>query len=391
MRKSGHTLKPSDAKLAVLILLLVALAAVLGLDYIQYAKGARSLLWSRLLPAKAAATPGETLARDLVKALAAQDVRGRAVKQARDGQGRIALRIDLVQSRYEALEAALPKELAALNASVVARTEEPVEKAVVRRWTVEGREGARLDLVFRCRPDEPRPRAAETVAAAPRARNRAALIIDDMGNSLQALADLCALGRPLTTAVLPLSPFAKETAARARACGLEVILHLPLESINNHESGSNGEGFILAGMSEAQVRAAFEDLLARVPGVAGANNHMGSLITADEPRMRFILSLFKEHGLFFIDSRTSGKSLAYELALKLGVPTAYRDVFLDVDGEKSDVQAQFLEFLRLARKKDGAIAIGHPYEKTLRSLKTLLPLLDVYGVELVPASRLVRR
>jgi polysaccharide deacetylase 2 family uncharacterized protein YibQ len=391
MWKSGLAKGRSPSTSIVLILILLALMAVLGLDYVQYTKGARSHIFARLLPSRQPASPEEALARSLVKALASQEVRGRSVKEGRDATGRLNLRIDLVQSRYDAIEAFLLKELAALNAAVLVKKEEPVETAIVRRWDIEGREGGRLEIVFRCRPDEPKPRAAEKPPAVPRGRNRAALIIDDMGNSLQAISDICALARPLTVAVLPMSPFAKETAAKARACGLDVILHLPLESVANHEGGSDGNGFILAGMSEAQVRATFDDMLSRVPGVDGANNHMGSRITADEPMMKFILSLFKERGLFFIDSRTSGRSLAYELALGMNVPSAYRDVFLDADGAASDVKAQFFEFLRLARRKDGAIAIGHPFENTLRTLKSLLPLLDVYGVELVPASRIVRR
>ena len=391
MWKSGFAKGRPSSALLVLFLLLIGLIAVLGLDYLRYAKGERSHLFSRILPAKQPPPPEQALARSLVKALDSQEVRGRSVKTDRDASGRLRLRIELFQSRYGAIEAFLQKELPALNAAVLAKKDEPAEGAVVRRWTIEGRDGGRLEIVFRCRPDEPEAKAEKKPPSGTRVRNRAAIIIDDMGNSLQAVSDLCALARPLTAAVLPMSPFAKEAAAKARACGLDVILHLPLESVNNNGGGTGGEGFIMAGMSEAQVRATFEDLLARVPGIDGVNNHMGSKITADEPMMRLVLTLIKERGLFFIDSRTSGRSMAYELARGMKVPSAYRDVFLDADGAGSDVKARFIEFLRLARKKDGAIAIGHPFENTLRTLKNLLPLLEVYGIELVPASRIVRR
>lgn len=391
MWKSGLAKgRPSSTPL-ILSLLLLALIAVLGLDYIRYAKGERSHLFSRILPAKQPPPPEQALARSLVKAFASQDVRGRSVRTDRDASGRLRLRIELSQSRYGAIEAFLQKELPALNAAVLGKKEEPAEGAVVRRWTIEGRNGGRLEIVFRCRPDEPEAKAEEKPPSGARVRNRAAIIIDDMGNSLQAVSDLCALARPLTVAVLPMSPYAKETAAQARACGLDVLLHLPLESVNANGGGTGGDGFILAGMSEAQVRATFDDLLARVPGIDGANNHMGSKITADEPLMKLVLTLIRERGLFFIDSRTSGRSIAYELARRMKVPSAYRDVFLDSDGVDSDVKSRFIEFLKLARKKDGAIAIGHPFENTLRSLKNLLPLLEIYGIELVPVSRIARR
>jgi polysaccharide deacetylase 2 family uncharacterized protein YibQ len=316
------------------------------------------------------------------------------VRRDRDASGRLRVRIELRESRYEELESFLIQELAALNASVEVRKGEPVKGAVLRRWSVEGRERGRFDILFRCRPDEPAVKPEpEPPVRPPRARHRAALIIDDLGNSLEGVDELCRLGKPVTAAVLPLSPAAAETARRARACGLEVILHLPLESVNGntYEPAGSGDGFILAGMPEDAVRTMIDGLLARVPGVAGANSHMGSKVTADGETMERVLTVLKERGLFFVDSRTSGRSVAYEQARRMDVPAAYRDVFLDADGAASDVKAQFVEFLRVARRKDGAIAIGHPFPNTLGALKDLLPLLEVYNIELVPVSRLVRR
>ena len=394
MRKRGLSSgRPSTTPL-VLFLLLLALGACLGLDYIRFAKGERSYIFARILPEKPAASPEEAFARDVVKALVGQGLDPGAVKMDRDGSGRLRLRIELRESLYETLEGFLINELAALNASVEVRKGQPVKKAVLRHWSVEGRERGRFDILFRCLPDEPAAKVEPKPAVQPpRARHRAALIIDDMGNSLQAADDLCRLGRALTVAVLPLTPQAEETAARARACGLEVILHLPLESVNGntYEPGGNGEGFILAGMSEDEIRTTVDGLLAHVPGVAGVNSHMGSKVTADGDTMERVLAVLKERNLFFVDSRTSGRSLAYEQARRMDVPTAYRDVFLDPDGVESDVKAQFVEFLRVARRKDGAIAIGHPFPNTLGALKDLLPLLEIYNIELVPVSRIVRR
>lgn len=391
MMKRGLSQGRPSADPLVMTLVILALVAMLGLDYIRYSKGERSYIFSAVFPKKPAATPEEALARGVIKALDAQGISGRSVKKDRDASGRLRLRIELVQSRYEAAEAFLIKELAALNASVQVQKEEPVKEAVLRRWTIEGLDGGRLDILFRCRPDEPEAKAEPKPPVGPRGRNRAAVIIDDMGYSLEAVAEICKLGRPVTIAVLPLSPLAKETARRARACGLEVILHLPLESVNNYEGVNGGDGFIRSGMSEVQVRTTIDSLLSYVPGVAGVNSHMGSKVTADGPTMRTVLAALKERGLFFIDSRTSGRSLAYGLALGMKVPAGYRDVFLDSDGANSDVKAQFVEFLRLARRKDGAIAIGHPFPNTLGALKDLLPLLEIYNVELVPSSRIVRR
>src|SRR4030042_1957050 len=104
MWKSGLAKgRPSSTPL-VLFLLLLSLIAVLGLDYIRYAKGERSHLFSRILPAKQPPPLEQALARSLVKALASQEVRGRSVNTDRDASGRLRLRVELFQSRYGAVE-----------------------------------------------------------------------------------------------------------------------------------------------------------------------------------------------------------------------------------------------------------------------------------------------
>ncbi len=118
---------------------------------------------------------------------------------------------------------------------------------------------------------------------------KVALIVDDMGNSPEALEELLALGEPLTIAVLPYSPHALETAQKAHERGLEVLLHLPLESLNGNGSENGTEGLIRSGMGEAEVRSLLEEELDRVPFVRGVNNHMGSKVTADAGMMRAIL------------------------------------------------------------------------------------------------------
>ncbi len=126
-----------------------------------------------------------------------------------------------------------------------------------------------------------------------------------MGNSPEALEEIIDLGEPVTIAILPYSPHALETARRAHEKGLEVLLHLPLESLNGNGSEAATEGLIRSGMGEGEVRSLVEEELDRIPFVRGVNNHMGSKITADAGMMRTILEPIRERGLFFLDSRTT--------------------------------------------------------------------------------------
>lgn len=254
--------------------------------------------------------------------------------------------------------------------------------------------GRKAELPVRAPEAKPAVPEKTRPAAGTRARvtgGKVALVVDDMGNSLEALDTLLGLAEPITVSVLPYGEYAGETASIAHGRGLEVLLHLPLESLNNHESESNTRGLILSGMNEESIRALVEEDLERVPFIRGVNNHMGSKVTADESLMRIVLEPIKRRGLFFLDSRTSGKSVAYDVARSMGIPTAYRQVFLDADGNSRLIKERLLELFRLARRDGRAIGICHPYPETLQTLKDNFHLLESYGLKAVFASDLATK
>jgi len=129
--------------------------------------------------------------------------------------------------------------------------------------------------------------------------------------------------------------------------------------------------------------------LGRVPHIKGVNNHMGSKITSDEALMRLILEPIREKGLFFLDSRTSSRSVAYAVARRMNIPAAFRQVFLDADDDNRLIKDRLLELFRLAQKSGGAIGICHPFRETLSILKENFHLLESYGLEAVVVSRLM--
>ena len=231
---------------------------------------------------------------------------------------------------------------------------------------------------------------AITESPAPkRKKGRVAIVVDDMGNSLQTIEDLCSLDLPLTIAILPHSPWAVETANVAHNHGLEVILHLPLESINDHESNEETEGLIHSNMSEEQILATLEDNLQQVPFITGVNNHMGSKITAERELMMPILETLKEKNLYFVDSVTSGKSVAYQLARQLSIPTAERHVFLDNDPSEESIRRSLFQLFRLAQRRGMAVGICHPLETTIKVLLENLASIEDFNCEAVFVSQIL--
>jgi polysaccharide deacetylase 2 family uncharacterized protein YibQ len=212
-----------------------------------------------------------------------------------------------------------------------------------------------------------------------------------MGLSLEALKELCDLGQPITISILPYSPYAEETARIAQENGLEVMLHLPGESLNHEEGNNSTPGLIKSGMSEEEIRSQVEDSLSRVPFARGINNHMGSKITQEEPVMRPILDLLKSRGLYFIDSRTTADTIAFDLAHKMGLRAAYRNIFLDSSVGVDYSKEQIIKLFRLSQKTGRAIAIGHPFPETLQALRENIHLLKAYRVKPVLASEIIPR
>ena len=111
---------------------------------------------------------------------------------------------------------------------------------------------------------------------------------------------------------------------------------------------------------------------------------MGSRFTENRAAMREVLSVLKQHGLFFIDSYTSAQSTGFDEAGKMAIPTARRHVFLDNVQEQDKICRQLEQLVALAGKNGWAIGIGHPNQATLMALtryrKQLLENVDIVSV-----------
>jgi polysaccharide deacetylase 2 family uncharacterized protein YibQ len=217
---------------------------------------------------------------------------------------------------------------------------------------------------------------------------RVALVIDDLGRSLEELDRLRRLGVPITYAVLPFESQTPEVVAALRERHEEILCHLPMEP---SRGGNPGPGALRAGMSSEQLRQSTLAAIAAVPGAVGVNNHMGSGLSADPASMATILGVLAARGLYFLDSRTSAQSVAFRVATELGVPAAERQVFLDDDPRPEAVATQFQRLLELARGRGGAIAIGHPHAATLATLAAEVPRAQAGGIRFVQVSALLER
>lgn len=216
---------------------------------------------------------------------------------------------------------------------------------------------------------------------------RIAIVIDDLGYDLEIARAFMHLDIPMSLSVLPSAPHAPLIAREAQGRGYDVLLHLPMEAKGTHRVGL-GPGGLTARMKEDTVREILKGHFTRIPGVRGVNNHMGSRYTELEEGMSVVFGELKERGLFFLDSRTTPRSVAASLGKRMGVPVVTRSVFLDNQLSSVALRYQTDRLLGIARHAKYAVGIAHPHRETLRSLKENLPRLK-NEVQVVPVSELV--
>ncbi len=228
---------------------------------------------------------------------------------------------------------------------------------------------------------KPKPKAG--------ARPRIAIIIDDLGADIKIVERLLAIDAPLAFAVLPHLKYSRSVARNASRRKRVVMLHLPMEPIS--KKFNPGEGALLVSQSRAQIIKTFKHNLASIPGAVGVNNHMGSRFTENKIKSRIVIEEIKKEGLFFIDSRTTAATVAHDLALEVGTPTAMRDVFLDNERDKTKIMEALLALADKAIMNGSAIGIGHPYKETASALEEMLPKIGRMGVEVAPITQFLVR
>ncbi|MBT1071446.1 divergent polysaccharide deacetylase family protein [Pelotalea chapellei] len=217
-----------------------------------------------------------------------------------------------------------------------------------------------------------------------------AVIIDDMGSSMQEAHALAHIGVPLTFSIIPGLRSYQEVASYAAKGGLvETMIHIPMQPKGWPQRRLEGNG-LLVSMTDTEIKERLEAFMRDIPQAVGANNHMGSEFTEHNDKMQPVLEVLKNKGLFFIDSATSSRSVGLQLSRGMGERSARRSVFLDNEQNVQYITSQLNQAVRLAKKNGEAIAICHPHTATIKALAAVLPGLEGQGITLVRASQLVK-
>ncbi len=388
------------AALSFLAFGIIALAIVVALEFLDYQGGKYSFIFNRVVRLGQRQASSERFHRDLAALLAGQNI---PFDLLRDRDGVAHVKIDLAEPLFAPFSRDLRRlvekhggrqllsEVQGMKGQVVYLYQVRFDKRLTHLVLVNKRLAAPTVAAARCRGQA---RARENAAGAegPRRRGRRAprlaIIIDDIGYADLVSDRLRDLGIPLTAAVIPDAPYARSEAQRLHDYGLEAIIHLPMQPkdpANHHPR----DQFVLVDSSDAEIEEILQRAMAVVPYARGVNNHMGSRLTSDPQAIRRLLGMIKERGLFFVDSKTTGETVAFATARALQIRTALRDVFLDDVQTYEHAGAQLRRLVELARQNGKALAIGHPFASTLDALRDAVPWLKQQGVAIVPVSELL--
>jgi polysaccharide deacetylase 2 family uncharacterized protein YibQ len=216
---------------------------------------------------------------------------------------------------------------------------------------------------------------------------RLAVIIDDLGYNSRVSKAIARLPADITLAVLPGGIASQDVVNIATQTGKELILHQPMQPLG-YPAVNPGPNALLGGMGQEKLRRVLLDNLAKFSTAVGINNHMGSFLTTQVTAMDVVMEVLAERKLFFVDSRTSVKTIAESRARLSGIPVARRDVFIDNNQDKASILKQ-LSLLESLAYNGPVVGIGHPYPGTLAALKEWIPALKAKGIVLARVSQLL--
>tara|TARA_B100000315_G_scaffold249608_1_gene281086 strand:- start:4137 stop:5204 length:1068 start_codon:yes stop_codon:yes gene_type:complete len=214
------------------------------------------------------------------------------------------------------------------------------------------------------------------------------IIVDDFGYNMNKVTKgFLELDIPLTYSIIPGHSYSKKVGKLATERGFEVIVHFPMESKKRLKGEEN---FILKrSHTYSEIMSRMSKAFDEIPAAAGMNNHQGSAATESRFLIQAVADFLKGEGKYFVDSRTTPKSVVVEIMENANVRVAERSIFLDYEDKMEIIYEQLNKLKEKARRDELAIGIAHNKELTLHALKTELPKLVEEGFKFVYASGVV--
>ena len=391
-RKKKSNSKKSTA-LIFTAFISIAVVTVCLLEYIDYSNGKPSFLFSKLIrvdrPEKEKPAE-ESVSSKLLTLLNQEKLKYDYFK---DADQKCHIKLETPESKHKPLiskiKRLLPRDLSLETAEV-----RKLNDRILYLYNLQkGKETTHIILMTIQRERKAAKKTTRQPKQKPVSKPKIAFIIDDIGNNDYGALELKKLDIPITASILPFSPYAFDEARQVYMYNMESLIHLPMQPLNSHTIDYTVDQFITRQSTENDIRTLLQKARQIIPYAQGTNNHQGSLITSDKQKMSAVLKILKKEGLFFIDSRTTPRTVAYQMAKSMNIKTAERDVFLEDIGNGDTTYeytlSQINRLIQKAKQNGKAIAIGHPYRTTFAGIRDSIDKIRDAGIEIVFASALL--
>jgi len=394
-KKQRHSKKKNTPKLFFALFIVIAFITVVLLEYIDFKNGKKSFIFTKLIPLQKHPGKIEQFNTNFLRILNKNNI---DCDYFQDEEKKYHFKIQIDAPRFNGLFSKLQSIAGQLKAKIkLSEIQGKTDKSIMLYKITMEKKVSHLILITKLKKlkveaQKTQPKKKLVTKTTKRIRHRIpriAFIIDDVGAYDIGILELKKLNIPISASILPDSPRAREEARWIQQYSLPAMLHIPMQPKNGNGQTYKRDQTITINSTDDEIRQLLKRAKQIVPMARGVNNHQGSLVTANSRVMIRALKIIKEEGLFFVDSRTIGNTVGYEIAKRLGIKTAYKDVFLDHVKSYSHSISQIRQLVEIALQKGKAIAIGHPNASTLRAIRDSIKFIRSKGIKIVYVSELL--
>jgi len=237
--------------------------------------------------------------------------------------------------------------------------------------------------------DGRKPMAVYAAPAPAGAKFRIAIVINGLGQSSSATKTaLDALPAAITLGFVPYAADAQNWVAKARERGHEVLLQIPMESLDFPESDL-GPQTLRSGQDEESNIQRLSWAMSRFTGYAGVTNLLGQRFLTDSEALSPVLTYLNRRGLYFFDNGAASQSVAPMVASQVAIPAAQSGPALDGVQNPSEIDRRLSELETQARANGTAVGSAFLYPATVARIAAWAKGLEARGFVLVPVSAIV--
>ena len=217
-------------------------------------------------------------------------------------------------------------------------------------------------------------------------RPRVAVIISRLGLSQELTeAAIDALPAEVTLSFAIYADDLVPWLVRAKERGHEIMIDVPMEP-TDYPRSDPGPQTLLATAGQTENLQRLRTVMSSGAGYVGLVSDMGSRLLSEEKALRPILDEIKQRGLMFVDSRSSSRSIAIDIANEIQLPKAFADRMVDTLLTARDIDRRLADIERIARTTGYAVALAQPYPLTIDRLRPWIAGLKARGFDLAPVT-----